>query len=763
MDGRIGQLHCRYRVLGERAAAPRISARLERVAREELLRSYETALHDAFGDDPAVIVVRQVDAGWVLSLDQVPTDAQLAQHWGRQLAGSVVRRVATARDDAAAVVRFENQADYVAHFLADLPGERAWGRWFYGAFLSYRSHTPGEAAYRVLLDHVEYVPEVLSRLHARGMLAAVLGLIDADALAHLWRLGVRRLDHAVVVPAHDEGRDATLFQQVVHLVDRLGLWSAARRSDAELLARYRPGVVVDWRDRHALTRAAVDVLDYLAREGQLASVATASDAAHWDAVLGDFDWLDTTRLRAVLRQNATPVTRPRGRHEALTPRQRALVDDLLVLLREPSASTGPDAAWALDLYARLVARSPAWGDDTLARRLVESLSRSRAAVGSRGAPIRDLLRQGRWDAARRALQGLDSGSGDAGDGAPMLTLLGAAAADLLEAMTGAASAERVYRHHATRCAGVWLLLRAMADLRLTRLAQRLDYPRGSADASLDVLLAVWLRLAGADALDGGRLDPGLAAAFTAGVTPPDFPRLCAHWASVEDAAHAAMQTAVREILAGQRLLSGDYFCIYKISLADGETALIGGDEAAGLWPYGCLLSPTLHRDALLADWVAQWTALRGRAPTALVLDPALPRATTRLGGVPCLCPTDTVAPVSDVASTFQRGRDALLAALSALDAGRLGVPAADLHVGLLAISVLRAWARWLPRFSHASIPYLLKNAVRRAGHLSLAGDVVEVTLEHAPLDAVLEMAGYMRDLDGPDIVLDRRVRFHLQG
>ncbi len=47
----------------------------------------------------------------------------------------------------------------------------------------------------------------------------------------------------------------------------------------------------------------------------------------------------------------------------------------------------------------------------------------------------------------------------------------------------------------------------------------------------------------------------------------------------------------------------------------------------------------------------------------------------------------------------------------------LGLPEADLTITLTAIALLRLWARWLRQFGDSSVPYVLKNFVRRAGRI----------------------------------------------
>ena len=69
---------------------------------------------------------------------------------------------------------------------------------------------------------------------------------------------------------------------------------------------------------------------------------------------------------------------------------------------------------------------------------------------------------------------------------------------------------------------------------------------------------------------------------------------------------------------------------------------------------------------------------------------------------------------------------------------------------LTAVSVLRAWARWLPRLSGSSVPYLLENFIHRSGTLTVDAKRVLVEMDPKPLDVVIEMAGYTSDLERVD-------------
>jgi len=97
----------------------------------------------------------------------------------------------------------------------------------------------------------------------------------------------------------------------------------------------------------------------------------------------------------------------------------------------------------------------------------------------------------------------------------------------------------------------------------------------------------------------------------------------------------------------------------------------------------------------------------------------------------------------------------------------LGGPAASdshgLAVDLVAVAALQAWARWLPGFAGASVPFLLSAMVRRPAAVRITGGTVDVHLPTRPHDIVLRLAGYLDPLEAHIVLSGRRIRFVLEG
>jgi hypothetical protein len=756
MDGRIGHLHCRYRLIGARGSAGVVTARLDRLAQERVAEALEDALDQALGEDPTVYVLRQVEARLALGVGGVPTDARLAQRWGERLAGAVVHSIAHDPNDGINLVRFADQADYVAHFVTDLLRGKAWSPWFYGAFAPLRSRSTGDALRTALLDNREHLPAILSYLHRYDALELLLAALDAATLRLLWSHGLG----AYISPDPEPVRP--LFAGALRLMDRLELWARARPAGEALFQAYVANGPPqgDWRDRSGLAAAVLDILRFLADRGYLRRSDGVQDEAflsRLDQALKDFDWLDADWLRTSLldllggpgsRETDLPV-RPVG--HGPTPRQRELLADLAVLLRDGGVRldrSQPDSpANALRLYALLVAHHPGWAGDPMVTGVIQRL------LGEPSLGLAGSLVDGESQALVAADMGIETG-----------------------------------------CAGLFLLLRAILDARLPLLVEGAGYPsqgmrypepcplglslgtkpephRRAVEGPTRLgaaLIALGLRWAGEPGIINGQIDAGLS--LWAGLeNPPTLETLHEIWSNTGPADHARFQAALLRILAGQRLVRGSLLHLYRVPVGGGNTALVAGDETAGLWPLGRVIETIAEVVGIVTEWLDVWEEATGCRPTIVVGDESLLAALQRDPGVPdvVVVPETGLSGLSDssdeLATTHRAGREALLAALEALDDGRLGVPEADLTTALAAVVLLHVWARWLRQFAASSVPYLLTNFIRRPGRVYTDANSILVEMEPRPLDVVIHMAGYTAELERVPWLGHRRVRFQPRG
>jgi hypothetical protein len=97
--------------------------------------------------------------------------------------------------------------------------------------------------------------------------------------------------------------------------------------------------------------------------------------------------------------------------------------------------------------------------------------------------------------------------------------------------------------------------------------------------------------------------------------------------------------------------------------------------------------------------------------------------------------------------------------LTVADQGVLGAGSQDPDIHPIAAHVVRAWARWLPGVHGSSVGYLVRNCLTRTGTVRVTRVSLDVRLDPAPLDVVLEMAGCFRPIDAVGWLDGRRMTF----
>ncbi len=568
--------------------------------------------------------------------------------------------------------------------------------------------------------------------------------------------------------------DRALFDQACRLVDLLGLWRRQRPDVEALFGRYRPRVVSDWRDRQALTRTVIDVLEYLHRSGEILAPAAAdldSLLPRLDSALADYSWLDTLRLRSrFLELLSAGVGDPgKDRRLRLTPRQAKLIEALRHIIAHTWLPDDLDVpAWSMLLYARLIESEPGWSGDTLALRLVEALAYLRPLYRSPGiAPLMlKAIQTGvMGELFNRLPQATPTG---VHEGLRLLAGLGPPAAQLLQG--GRLPLERHTQWLETACAGVLLLLRAVNDLKLSSICRSGAFPRSEEKHRVsDLVLSLMLPLAGGDAVGTDEIDRGLIRALMAGVSRRSD--LKSRWISTSDNAQRNFQTALLKTLAGQRLINGDCLHLFWLQQEEGGPALIAGDGQGLIWPLAaCMPQEAVAEEAQertqdwVVHWLDDWRQAFGHGPERILADSCLRGRGASGFGVPLTLVGQDHADDQLKRDSRQHrdGRRALLNTLQSLQSEAPVPPAGDLFITLLSALLLRSWSQWLPRFSTASVAFLLQNLIRRRGRVGISSQQLQVELEPAPLDVVLEMAGYLGELAPMDWLDGRGVSYSIR-
>jgi hypothetical protein len=526
MDPHIGHWHCRYRRVGAQLDAGLAVDRLEHTIRPRVLAAYSNVLDQIFENDPTVYVLRRVNAAFTLDGVRVKTEVALADAWGNRMGAAVMRGIATHAEDAGNLVKFENEAEYAAHFIADLLNDLAWDRWYYGAYSELRGRSKPDAILWLLLERRELLEAIFNYLSRLGCLDRVLGLLDRSALTALWSEAIHPVSKS---PTPEEFR--LFVRGAIGLIDRLGLWADGSPTESDLLDRYaadRPAKP-DWSSRQLLAAAILNVVRFLVRRNYFRDpdLTIALQLSHSRAeVFAELDWVDTEWLEAELPAALARVdstTPPRShlptRPVTITPLQVRLLERIYALLLSGRVTLDRDeidsSANAVRIYAALAAEEPEFAGHRIAASMIESLLRCTRWIASTPDP-------------RAALASLRGGSpSEAIDNFPTETRaaiqtiasLGTNATDIVEELvknTGVVSASAAGTIIPTECAGLFLLVRAIMDTRLPQLVE--SSGAGPLPAVLFGLARHW---AGERVMRDGDVDPGLA--IWCGLNPAEQP------------------------------------------------------------------------------------------------------------------------------------------------------------------------------------------------------------------------------------------------
>jgi hypothetical protein len=708
MLGRIAHLRSHYRLTGAQVAAPAVALQLDRILREEALRSCDEALDSALALDESVYVLRRVKVKTSFVLSSETTDAGLGKRWGSHLATAVMRAIARGEDAAGNVVRFENQAVYVASFLSALLQGTEHKRWFYSAFAYVETFEKQTAIRRVLRDNISHAPAILACVHRHGEIDSLLATLDAETKQAVWSPESEQRDDLEI--------SRSLFTTGLQLVKRLAAASALSQSAAELfgdfpendppltdwrdprsLQRPESGTALsksgdelfgeywetyppfaDWRDPRSLAESVLEVIRYFVARNYLAPPEAMSELSlRLEQELEVFEWLDREWLRSSIlelfekRDPVTPDLPLRVSTGRATPRQRELLATIAAAVGDANVVNGDffnndSLAASLKILALLVNAAPGWAEDAAAKVMIENLLAARTAAQTTPARAEFFKLLQRRD-VEGALHCLPLEQRDrARDACRSVAALGKPALELLDRLTKA-EVNQAAVGIASECAGASLLVRTMLDARLHTLPDEDAFPVTSEWPQPAMLfLAIALRLNGEKAFVNETLEPGLCvlAGFEQAPTRHALDEI---WREAETTEHSRFREALLRIAEGHRLEDLEH-------------------------------STTSFNEAL-----------------------AFP------------------------------------------DDGQTGNPSFDLTIAAATRLLLRMWARWLRGFSNSSPAFLSDNFIRRRGQIYVEKDVLLIELEQRPLDVVVEMAGYLADLERVPWLPGKRIKFALRG
>ncbi len=765
MDGHIAHLHCHYQYLGNRGDSVSIASRLDRLAENELSTVYENALDQALGDDPTVYILNRVRARTLLKLGQDTTDSDLTKHWGYTLAGAVIRSIF--EEDHGNLIRFTNQPEYTASFIVDLLQGRAWDCWYYGTFSHLKSLSTNKAVYQVMLENCHDLPTILATLQSKNVVTTVTDLLPEQSLSELWSKGLDGYQPS------DNEEFRPLFIAAIQLINRLDLWLNSPPANEIYFQSYTGSKLpeIDWQDTVSLASIVIHIIRFFFDRNYLRPLYEAPDTIfikRLDEVLDELDWLDRVWLREALitllaGKEAVKTDLPTRKYRAgLTPRQRELLEDLIAVLRtgqikfdhKRTNSTANAVRW----YAALIAYAPHWSEGRLATDMIKRLLQAWSQLAN----IADQLEQPDKNAFLSTLPPHERY--DALESLKFLSRLGKPGVSIIETLSDVSDQEATAGTIIeTDCAGVFLLLRVILDLRLPQLVANTEYPATTSQDRLGVLLtSLGMFWSGASCIRAGQIDAGLnlLAGVDSTLTPESLKTI---WSNTSVQDHARFQEALLTMLAGQRILQGDTLHLYSVQGRDGKTILIAGDATGRLWPLGRCLQTKKEAPGVLKEWLQCWEEATGINPSIVCEKKVEKLLCGSIAENLLIIPkaTDIAATDDAMSKTYWSGREALLDALGTLQKGKIDLPNVDLTLSLIASTLLRVWARWLRRFSDSGITYLLEGFINRSGQIFIEKDRIIVNMESRALDVIIEMAGYTADLAPIAWLGNRRINFRL--
>jgi hypothetical protein len=484
MQDRIGSLHLNHRLRRGATLGAALVPAIDRAVQSGLPDALSRRINAMMGDDPAVIVIRELNTSVQLGATAAMLDGQVVEHVARSAADAVAELLA-GEVSPHQVMRFADQTEFVGSFIVELIEGTALERWYFGAFDRHR-HADTAAALRAVLDDCGAgAARVLGWLSRRGHLDAVLALVSPrDARRFCGSTTETLVQNADGMPALIKAARRLLGAIDPSLIDPA--WFDARV--AQYLAT--APIPVSWTDARGPSVRVAELVRWIA--GDASRIDASRDptvAIALRALLtGPLDWLDASWLESELIDDGDARAPPAPRLDSvrrhlLTPRQDRLLERIASALRERRVRlpAGRDLD-ANEIVVRLIAAAAVDAvdaDDPPDRSIVTVIEHAvRAGMAMRGAPAG--ARRTAFDEAWRSNDPKIQAPGIGQSGSASIAALrnaGTAALQLLRQLADVL-APLAAPGVPTNAAGIFLLARAIDDVRLPALAQRFGIETG---------------------------------------------------------------------------------------------------------------------------------------------------------------------------------------------------------------------------------------------------------------------------------------------
>ena len=496
MQDRVGTLHLNYSLRRGSTLGPALAPGFDRAVRAGLADALSRRMTAMMGNDTAVIVIRELEATVALGGTDAMLDGRVVDHVCRSAADAVADLLAHDTSPEA-VMRFTDQTEFVGSFNVALLEGSAWSRWYFGAFERLRQADTVTTLRAVLEDCGANAARVFGWLSHRGRLAAVLALISPQEARRMAEGGPR---------LHDPSADGTqaLIEAARRLLGALDASLAERAGfDARIARLLSTALIpVDWTSSRSPSVRVLELMHWVMGDAKPIDPAHApAEAAALRSLLaGPLDWLDARWLESELIageyvDNAPAPRTATTRRHLLTPRQDRLLEKLSMALRERHLRLRVQAD-ADELIVQLVAwaaHEHGDADEPPDRSVAAVIEHAvRATLTLRNAPAE--TRGARFDEPS-TLTGARPKQPRMHDirstSIAALRNGGPAALRLLYDLADALHPQ-VAPGTPTNAAGIFLLARAVTDVRLPSLAARFGIATGPL---LEALAAKWLSCA----------------------------------------------------------------------------------------------------------------------------------------------------------------------------------------------------------------------------------------------------------------------------
>ena len=608
MDTRIGKVRIRYRVPAGHSPASTLTS-LQNIAQQKIAVTCDQALASVFEDDPTVYVIRRVNSRVAVLAQRRTSDARLAEQWGSNLCKSVVRSIVR-NDSDDNLVRFENQSEFVSCFLTRIALGDAWDHWYFGAFTTFRGLPPDEVVIAVLSDNHQLVPQILSRLKRSNALEYVLNLLGASGQRQVWEKLIRS------APIDDQTIEAfhIFAQAAFEIADALSIWRGGRPDESDVLHSYlytKP-ISPDWTSGTSLAEAVSSLLRFMANE-RLLDVSSTPSEERWtklrEVLASTFDWLDFNHLlnsvSSILNSsqftsaNREFTLRPRQ----TTPAQNRVLEELLVRLQSKNLRLTLVSPNVHETLLRMVTSLSDVSDAAVTSSmtgLLESIVLSANAILNSDNPIAVLteLQQGRIPTI--------TSNDDVGNHLKAVVEAGSLSRSLVvELVQTMDSVQDEGLLIESECAGLFLLVRVLQDLRMTSILKECG-----CESIRPLLTGIAVSIFKERALHDESLDAGVAA--WSGSDVADYRRTFEELEAID---WQQLATAVSEIAIAQRLID--------------SSEVVESIGSSGTEPYSRETAESLnHISALLLKAWARWLPGLSNSSTNYLLDNFIRRSGT---------------------------------------------------------------------------------------------------------------------------------------